>query len=50
MTAWTLTSIKVASLNVAADADHHQRVDADQAKQQREEAVHLEETCSGKFR
>lgn len=40
---WTVTSVRVASFDVAGDADHCQCVDAAQTKHQREETVHLEE-------
>lgn len=44
---FVVTFVRVASLDVSGDADHGQRVDADEAKEQREEAVHLEEDRAG---
>lgn len=41
------TSARVTSFDVACDANHRQRVDAAQPKQQREEPVHLQETRTG---
>lgn len=40
---FVLTFVRVASLDVPGDADHSQRVDADETKEQREEAIYLEE-------
>lgn len=40
---FVLTFVRVASLDVSGDADHSQRVDADETKEQREEAIYLEE-------
>lgn len=44
-----VTSARVASFDVAGDADHCQCVDAAQTEHQREEAVHLEETDAKRY-
>lgn len=50
MKGWTVTSARVASFDVAGDADHSQCVDAAQTKHQREETVHLEEANGTGYR